>query len=112
MRAGELREVLTIENPDLVPDVTGGQQAAVSSLWKIVGTVRGRVESISSRERLFSGQLDAGASRKVLIRYNDLVTAQTRFDWRGRKLYVIGSPITDPKRTEMTCLVEERGVAA
>lgn len=111
MGAGKFRNLVTIENPDLIPEDTGGQQAAtVAGEWKSDGKIWAQIKGLTARERLLGGQLDTGMSSTVTIRPSTKVTARTRFDWAGRKLYVVGPPILDERNTEMTLTCEERRI--
>lgn len=125
MRSGKLRHRITVENPRAVKDSLAGQkpdpavQYPEEAGWEFVGKLWAEVTDVTARERYQVGQLDSGITTTVMVRAAapgstgpaSQITALSRFDLDGRKLYVIGPPIKDPRRRSLTLTCQERTVA-
>lgn len=115
MRAGKLRDLIRLERLRVVGEETGGFKPDPagpnpSSEYEFVGEVWADVEDVSARERFQVGQLDSGMGTRVTIRYHKMVDATCRFIFGGRTLYVIGPPVRDQRRRQMTLTCQERSV--
>lgn len=105
MRAGLLRNRVTIQTPTETDDGQGG----ITVVWSGVLDTYAEIQPLTSRERLQTGQLDGGVTHKVTMRYNPTVNAKSRILFGARILYPIGSPINlDERNREITLTCEER----
>ena len=90
--AGELREVLVLQNPPGAPDASGG----FTGDWIAVAEVRGKVEALSGDEQI-EAAVTTGVTRfRVTLRERPLRNGQ-RFVWKGWALD-IWSVMPDPMR--------------
>lgn len=84
-------------NPGLLRDRVAVQKSTESrnSLgeavlsWQTVGEVWARVEGVSAREALQTGQQNVTITHRVRMRYFDGLTHQHRFKWRDRTLEIM-----------------------
>lgn len=76
MRAGKLRNRLTLQQPVRTPDGQGG----FTLTWTDVATVWADIRQLAGREYLLAQQLGTALSHEVSIRYRADVIAS----WRGK----------------------------
>lgn len=116
MRAGRLRHRILLENPRLVGEETGGLEPDSTQTypgdagWQRVGWLMAEVQDVGARERFTVGQLASGITTNVLMRERADVTAQSRFIFGTRKLYVQGPPIHDTRHRQMTLTCQEKSL--
>jgi SPP1 family predicted phage head-tail adaptor len=103
MKAGDLRERITIQLPTVVVDPIGGQAEGTPAT--VVSNLPAAVESLGlGTERPQAGQLRSSVSKLVRIRYREGITTSMLVLWRGLTLE-IGLVDSDSQRTEtrLTC---------
>ena len=99
----ELRHRITFQELVEVSDGQGGKTTS----WSNVVTVWARIEPVSSRERLFSQQLEYNRSHKVAIRYRNDITNDMQFTFDGRTFQVKGVLSPDERKAYLFLDVEE-----
>jgi len=77
MRAGELRQRVTLQEATEVRDSFG----EVTKTWSDVATVWASVETLSGREFLEARQLQRATTVRVVIRWREGVTPAMRVRW-------------------------------
>ena len=79
MRAGELRERITIQQKTtpVARDGFGGETIT----WATLATVWAKVEALSGREFIGMGRQEAAGTHKVTLRERDDVTPAMRIAW-------------------------------
>ena len=108
MRAGELRERVTIEKPVQV----AGKAGATKTTWTEVATnVHARVTPLRGQEQVNAMQLSSKVSHRVKLRYRSDVVAEWRIIWDGLTLNIRAVTNPDERRrfTELAC---DSGVAS
>ncbi len=87
MRAGELRERITIQAPTAVQNSYGEETIT----WSDVATVWASVEFLAGQERYQRAvdQAVSTATYRITMRYRDDVTEEHRIQWRGRYLGIL-----------------------
>lgn len=105
MRAGRLKERVTIQRAVETPDAGGG--AAIS--WQDMAKVWASVEPLSGRDQVEGGGLVGVASYRVRMRRREGITSADRLVWRGVVLDIASPPLMDAKRemTQLLCVVQE-----
>ncbi|HLA24593.1 MAG TPA: phage head closure protein [bacterium] len=86
MRAGELRERITIQRKTtpVAQDGFGGE----SITWVTLAAVWAKVEALSGREFIGMGRQEAAVTHKVTIRERDDVTPAMRIAWGAQILQI------------------------
>jgi len=102
IRAGLMRERVTVQAPSESRNMTGEATLA----WQDVGEVWASVDGLSSREVLQAMQANAIASHKVRMRFFPSISHEHRLLWRGRNLE-IASVTERENRTMHEILVRE-----
>lgn len=77
MRAGQLRERVTIQQQATVADSQGGRAVT----WGALATVWARVEPLSAREQLQAQSLGSRVAYRVTLRQRGDVTPAMRLSW-------------------------------
>lgn len=103
MRAGRLRDRLTLQGYGEVKDAIGGTRKE----WFDVGGVWAEVRGLSGRAFLSASAEQAEITCEILMRYRPDVKARMRLV-RGDEVYTIVSPLPDPKRRQLLCMCSER----
>lgn len=80
MRAGLLRERVTIQSKTSVSDGEGGR----TPTWSTLATVWAQVEPLRMGERLQANALGSALTWRVVMRYRADVTPQMRLQWTPR----------------------------
>lgn len=93
-RIGKLRERVTIERMERVPDGFGG--ATVN--WIEVATAHAEVISFKGRERAGADGVETREPFRVVMRYREDVNAAMRCCWRGRTLDIQSAMDPDGER--------------
>lgn len=103
MRAGQLRERLTIEHYENEDVDRAGQ---VQEKWKTFATVWGRIEEAGASETTRADQTQPVGTHTVTIRYREGVKSHMRICWkRGAVTRVFGiEGITGNERKEFMTL--------
>lgn len=106
MRAGDLRDRVTIQSPPATPDGFGGWTGE----WSTVSAgVPARVEGLSGDEAIEAGALAGVTSYRVTMRRRQVLTRQ-RLLWRDPvgqpRLLEIRSAIIDRSRAWVVCLCQ------
>lgn len=102
MNPGLLRERVAVQKSS---ESTNSLGEAVLS-WQTVGTVWARVEGVSAREALQTGQQSVTITHRVRLRFFTGLTHQHRFLWRGRTLEIM-SLLEHANRTEHEAICME-----
>lgn len=103
MRAGRLRQLITIQSRTEVKGAAGGR----SYTWATFATVRAEVAGISGREYLAAQQIQAEITHRVLIRYLSGVKAEMRILWGTRTLEILTVLESSGRNTELTLMCKE-----
>lgn len=104
MRAGKLRQRITLQSKVIVRDQYGGE----STTWQDFATdVPAEVVPLSGREFLSAGELQGEVQARVMIRYMPGVLDTMRMQFDG-KVYAIKGLFPDPTaRRHITLMVSE-----
>lgn len=84
MRAGTLRQRVTIQDKSVVRDTYGAETIT----WTEVATVWAAVEPLQGREYLEARQTTAEVSTRIRIRYRSGITPEMRVEF-GTRVYEI-----------------------
>lgn len=107
MRAGPLRDQIEVLEQRNERDAGGGNTVR----WEPVATVAGRVEPLSSRERMINAQVQGRTTARVTLRYFPGLTVRHRLakvETDSRRTFeVIGVLNPDERRIEHVCDVVE-----
>lgn len=76
---GELRERVTVQK--LADDLDRNESGAEIAAWEAVATVWASVEPLGGTEFFASGQVQANATHRVVMRYRAGVTPKNRLVW-------------------------------
>lgn len=104
MRAGKLRERVTIQESALAAADTYGAQAEV---WSEVDTVWAEVRMLDGSEAWKAKQAQPEATIQVVMRYTADMTTDKRLLFGTRYLYPL-SVVADVRNTEMRILCREK----
>jgi len=100
IRAGELRERVTVQTPAESRNPLG--ETVLD--WTDFAEVWASVEGASVRESLLFGQQDIAVTHRVVMRYLDGLTAKMRIVWRSRVLEIVSLLEHDNRsRHELIC---------
>lgn len=102
MRAGRLRDRLTLQAYVEGRDAIGG----VVKQWEDVRKVWAEVRGVSGRAFLSASAEQSEVTVEILMRYRPDVVAGMRLQ-HGGKTYTIVAPLPDAKRTELRCMCSE-----
>jgi SPP1 family predicted phage head-tail adaptor len=89
IRAGDLRERITIEQRSAGVDALGQPLTT----WATVATVWAKAEPLRGREFFAAGQLQGELSVKFTIRHRADVAETMRVLWRGQAHEIVAPPI-------------------
>lgn len=103
MRAGTLRQRVTIQ----APTVTTNERGAQTPGWSEVATVWADVRTPTGRERSGDNLTVATLSHVVTMRYRAGVTAAHRLVWGDRVLSLVATPDPDNRRRVLVCQCQE-----
>ena len=111
MRAGTLRERVTIQAPGMTADATWGPTEGYSD----VDTVAASVIAADGGEVLRSGAgalikdegITAFTTYDVLLRYRPDVSSQNRLIWRGKTLDIVSAIDPDGRRRSLKIVAKE-----
>lgn len=104
MRAGRLRDRLTLQAYVETKDAIGGTVQE----WQDVRKVWAEVRGVSGRNFMSASAEQAEITSEILMRYRPGIEAGMRLV-RGTDVYTIVAPLPDAKRTELRCMCT-RGV--
>ena len=104
MRAGQLRESVTIQVRALADADSYGEQAEA---WSDVETVRAEITQLGGQERWRQKTIMPEATHEVLMRYTANMTHDKRLLWDSRYLYPM-SVIVGAKQSDIRCLCKEQ----
>lgn len=108
MRGGELRHLVTLDNPGTaVADGDGGftqtfAELSPARVWAAIQPATAR-----DLERVAAGTVLSTASHIVTMRYHAGVTTKTRITFGTRVLNVTGVSNPDERNRELVCLCAE-----
>jgi head-tail adaptor len=108
MAIGELRHLVTLENPGVpVPDGEGGWTAvpaplSPSQVWASITPATAR-----DLERMVASTVQASASHIVIMRYHPGVNTSTKILFGSRILYVRGVQNVDERNITLRIAAEE-----
>lgn len=93
MRAGELRHVISIQEPTETADGAGG----VTTTWSTkYSRVRAAIWPLRGDERVEAMKLEHELTHRVRIRYQSGITAKMRIYWADRSRYLRITDIFSP----------------
>ena len=106
IRAGELRDVWTLQRPVTSRDTYGGQTVT----WETVCTLRCSTRAMSGREYLLAQQMSAAASHELTTRYQAGITTEMRLVNQDgtRTLQITAVLDPDGRRRELKLMCVER----
>jgi SPP1 family predicted phage head-tail adaptor len=102
MRAGRLRDVVTLQRRTNTADGAGGYVES----WNDLADVWAHVKSISGKEVFVSGQLQNEVTHRVLIRYYSGLKPNDRVVFEGRnfRIHAINPPTNKNSAMELNCI--------
>ena len=103
MRAGNLRNYITIQQPTEPFDANG----ELSSTWSTFVQCYGSVEPLVGREYYYSKQVNAEITGKIRIRYISGITVKMRILFGTRYFNINAVMNPDEKNVELILLVTE-----
>lgn len=103
MRAGTLRERLTI----LAPTTTTDPDWGASESFAEVATVAANVVARAAAEPLKDQGVAAVTSYDIVIRYRSDVSSTNRLTWRGKTLEVVSAIDPDGRRRQLNIEAKE-----
>lgn len=108
MRAGTMRERVTLESQAKSDDEGGGK---TGGSWSAVSTdlsnMHARITPVSGAEQVRAGQVQSDVTHEVAIRYVAAAASGVsdyRFKWvsqSNRLLYITSPPVEDERRREL-----------
>lgn len=104
VRAGSLRDRLTLERPQYSPDGAGGRVET----WVSVASVWGQVIAKSGSESVDAGRFSGSVSHEVTLRYRDDVKPTMRLVYGAKIFEIIGVLNQTNRKDWLTCLCVER----
>lgn len=107
MRAGPLRNRLTIESFSGTQDSLGNINAKDDSNYSTVATVWGSVSPTTGSERFQNSQTLAQVTHTITIRTYSALTAEHRILWGSRKFGILQVLDKDERGIYMTVLAKE-----
>lgn len=114
VRLGDLRTLVTLDNPTRTADTEGGYTETWAALDPSQAFVA--IRRLSGRERNNANTVLATATHEVKMRYHSGVTTQTRLSWtdraeRARALSVIEVDDVEERGAELRLTCAEVGLA-
>lgn len=103
MRAGELRQRVTIQQKSVTRDTTGGEVIT----WTTFATVWGHVIPLGGTERVRYGLEESEANARIKIRYKAGVVPWMRVDWGDHEYDILEVVDTWSSTREMVLLCRE-----
>lgn len=103
MRAGPLRDRIEIQAPTSTRDAGG----ALVVTYATEATRWGRVEPLSSRERLIAAQSQTRTTLRIYLRFYDGLTTRHRLKKGSRTFGIVGVTQPDDRKRETVCDVVE-----
>lgn len=103
MRAGVINRRLTIEEPIVTQDETGGEVIT----WEPLGVVWAAIEPVRGREALIAGANLAILDTKIRIRWNeqtDAINTKWRFRYRETIYDIVSVAHLKIGRREIECM--------
>jgi len=98
MKAGSLRQKITIQENAALNDATGSQKP----VWQDVCTVQAAIKPLSGRELIVSQAENSEISVRIVIRYRAGITAAMRIVYQNTIYAIVAPPInTDMRNTEL-----------
>jgi SPP1 family predicted phage head-tail adaptor len=104
MRAGQLRNYVTVQTPTITQDSSGQPSETWSTLW----TAWASIEPQSASEGLTGEGVLASRSYVVTMRYLASITPRCRISWGSRVLDIVGVMNTDERNQMLTLTCRER----
>jgi len=104
VRAGSLREWVTIQSRVNNPDEYGDPVP----VWSTLAKVRGSLTPISGSESLTAGQVSANVSHRIIVRFRDTLNSEMQFIIRGRTFSLDSVINVDERDRLQECLATER----
>lgn len=112
MRAGTMRDRVTLERFETAPDPRWGNGGG----WAIYDNRWASVTAISGLEKFAGQQVQAEVTHGIRMRYRPGVTAKDRIGYRGDKLEIVSVFDPDGTRAELVIMAvqlpEEGGTDA
>ncbi len=104
--AGELRDEVELQRPlKSSPNTSGGRHVRV---YDPVARVAASVQPLAGRELLMAGQVGAGTTHRVVIRYRPDVRSNWRMKLGDRVLELTGPPINvENRNVRLECMAAE-----
>lgn len=103
-KPGNLRERVTIEAPERLPDGAGGagvRWTPLATVWADVASFKGSEPTVAERD-------EARTPYRVVIRFRADVKPEMRLAWRGKRLDINGAFDPDGERRWLAIDCEER----
>lgn len=98
-----LRHRITVQSLTNTPDNQGG----FSTAWTDLATLWGKLEPLSSNERLFGERIEYQRSHKCIIRHRSDIVASMRIVFDSRTFQIKGVRRVDEQRFFMLLDLEE-----
>lgn len=102
IRAGRMRERVTLQRPTQVRSASGETRLE----WSDIATVWASVDGLSARDIMQAQQAELLATHKVTIRYRDDIDHTARMIYRGRTME-LSSVIDRNNREYLEILAKE-----
>ncbi len=104
MRAGPLRQLITVERNDGIPD---SQYGSPSTTWDTVCSFRGEIKPLSGRELEFAKQISANVTHQVRTRWQDGFLVSDRLNFNDRIFGILSILNVEERGIEMQILCSE-----
>jgi SPP1 family predicted phage head-tail adaptor len=99
MKAGELDKKVAVQQLTETADGQGG----FTESWATVIEPWAKIRPFSSKEKFFAGQVRAGVTHEVTLRYSSSVTTKGRILW-GSRVFDIKGMLNIDERNEKLVL--------
>lgn len=106
MRAGRLRNQVTIQTPTETRSATSGQ---VTKTWATLDTVWAGIEPLSGRELIAAGAEQSEHDIRIVCRYLAGLTTQCRVVFGSRIFQILGVVNRNERGAEMELRCTEQG---
>lgn len=103
MRAGTLRERVTIQVPEKVTDPQWGETEG----FAVTATVAASVTASGGGETRKDSGVQASTSYTIKCRYLDNVDSRCRLLWRGKTLDIVSATDPDARRRELVIVAKD-----
>ena len=97
MRAGQLRETITIQRKSPIKDGQGGERVE----WVTYIVTKAAIWPLSASQVVQHSQLESEITHRVRTRYQRGITPDMRIVHEGRIFYIQGPPINNEERNRM-----------